>query len=303
MPTASEIAKFLNAALIGHDLSINRPCSWDNLADGCLTFCTKYSANFVQTASQKEGLFVIASQDCRDKIPATHVIVNDPRHDYARVASKFFEILPPRSIHKTAIIEVGAVLGKNISVGPYSLIGPHVVVGDDVEIRAHVSITGKVKVGDGTVIKSHAVIGEEGFGFATDPTGIPQRIPHFGGVQIGDKCLIGSHTTINRGTLDDTRIGNYVMLDDHVFIGHNAVLLDRVTVTGFANIGARNTLEEDSWIGPNSTLMNGNLKIGRAALVGIGSLILRSVPAGMVVQGSPARTLWPRKGYEHFIKD
>jgi UDP-3-O-[3-hydroxymyristoyl] glucosamine N-acyltransferase len=279
---------------------LNGCSSWDQLVPNTLTFAVKFCSDFVLRANQAD-VFVIASEKYRNHLTCGHLIMDDPRLAYSLVVTKFFTTQSDFKIADSAKIGDEVQLGSNVSIGEYAVITGKVTIGDYVTIGHHVILSGPLSIGDHTVIKPSSVIGENGFGFAKDESGIPHMIPHRGGVTIGRHCLIGSLCSINRGVIKDTTLGDYVMLDDHVFVGHNAVLEDRVTVTGFSNVGGGNTLCEDCWIGPNSTLMNGNIKINRAAMVGIGSLVLRSVPAAMVVQGNPARTVWPRKGWEHLL--
>ena len=175
-------------------------------------------------------------------------------------------------------------------IGSNCYIGLNVEIGEGVEIHHNVVIVGKVTIGNYCRIKSGTVIGEDGFGYATDEDGLPVRITHTGGVVIGDHVEIGALNTICSGTVDHTVICDHVKTDDHVHIAHNCKIGRGTLITACAEISGSVTIGERCWLGPNCSIMN-KITIGDGALIGLGAVVLKDVESGAVMAGNPARQL------------
>jgi UDP-3-O-[3-hydroxymyristoyl] glucosamine N-acyltransferase len=154
----------------------------------------------------------------------------------------------------------------------------------------HVKIGPNVRIGAGCKIKSGTVIGEPGFGIEKDEEGDNFRIPHIGGVRIGDSVEIGSLNTICSGTLEPTRVGDLVKTDDHVHIAHNVQIGRNCIITACAEMSGRVVLENDVWLGPNCSIKEG-VRIGAGALIGIATLVVKDCEPTGVYAGAPARRL------------
>lgn len=175
----------------------------------------------------------------------------------------------PSGIHPTAIVDPSAVLGSGVSIGPYSVIEANVHIGDNTRIGAYAiiganSVLGAdnllharvtcyhgVLLGSRCIVHSGVVLGADGFGFAPAPhtdTGAWVKIAQLGTVSVGDDVEIGANTTIDRGALETTTIGNGVKLDNQIMIGHNVQVGDHtamaacVGVAGSTRIGKRCTI-------------------------------------------------------------
>jgi UDP-N-acetylglucosamine acyltransferase len=142
------------------------------------------------------------------------------------------------NVHPTAIVERGAKLADNVTIGPYSLIGPDVVLGEGVTVHGHVVITGRTEIGAGTAIHSFAAIGEapQDLSYKGEPTS----------VVIGPRCVIREHATIHRGTQrgrKKTVVGSscFIMVGAHVahdcVIGNNVILVNYASIGGHVEIG------------------------------------------------------------------
>jgi UDP-3-O-[3-hydroxymyristoyl] glucosamine N-acyltransferase len=129
-------------------------------------------------------------------------------------------------------------------------------------------------------------IGQEGFGFAPDPS-TPIKVPQLGRVLIGDDVDIGANTTIDRGSGHDTVIGPGSMIDNLVQIGHNVVLGRCCILAGQVGISGSTRLDDFVMIGGQGGLA-GHLHIGQGARIAAKSGLMRDVPAGETVCGSPA---------------
>lgn len=142
-----------------------------------------------------------------------------------------------------------------------------------------------ITIGENTEIHPTAVIGQDGFGLVDEP---PLRIPHVGNVVIGDDCWIRAFVTIDRGTVDDTVIGNHVMIDHHVHIAHNCQIGDNVKIVAHSNVEGSVTIEDGAYI-TGSVVIRPHVTIGAGAFIGAGSVVVCDVPPGERWWGVPAR--------------
>lgn len=215
---------------------------------------------------------------------STKIETTNPRLSFARATQLlqsnpgFIQYLEPPTIDNSAQISESAQIGNGVSIGANTHIGHNVVIGDGVSI------------GRDCVIKSNSVIGEDGFGFERDESGIPIRIPHLGSVSLGDRVEIGSISTICRGTIEDTVIGDDVKIDDHVHIAHNCEIRSGTLIAACAEISGGVLVGNKCWIAPNSSIKQ-KVVIGDLAFVGIASNVTKDVSSRHVVGGNPARIL------------
>ena len=204
-------------------------------------------------------------------VPFIPVLSSEPYLMYALLAQWFdkhrLEKLPT-GIHPTAVIadtahieegvnigphcvvEDGARIGRGSRLGPGCVIGADSSLGKDCLLHARVTLYHGVTVGDRAILHSGCVLGADGFGFAPDPReqGGWAKIAQLGGLVIGDDVEIGANTTVDRGALESTVLGNGVKLDNQIMIGHNSQVGDHtamaacVGVAGSTIIGKRCTL-------------------------------------------------------------
>jgi len=185
-------------------------------------------------------------------------------------------------IHRTALIDETAELGRNVKVGPYSIIGPGVTIGDDTVIGPHAVIKGPTVIGKGNEIFQFTSIGED----CQDKKyqGEPTRL------EIGDNNVIREHVTIHRGTVQDqglTKIGdnNLFMVAVHVahdcVIGSDNIFANTCGIAGHVHIG-------DGVLLGGMTGVHQFCNIGSYAMTAGCSLVLKDVPAYVMVGGNPA---------------
>jgi UDP-3-O-[3-hydroxymyristoyl] glucosamine N-acyltransferase len=255
---------------------------------------------------------VIVHPDLASRVPegCAALVTTEPYLGWARVAA-LFHPLPPAEpgIHPTAWIAPGAMVDASAEIGPFACvaagaeigprcrIGPHAVVGTGVVLGADCRIGPGVTLshailGARVVILPGARIGQEGFGFATDPKGpggIPSfvPVPQLGRVLIGDDVDIGANTTIDRGSAQDTVIGAGSRLDNLVQIGHNVRLGRCCVVVAQAGISGSTELGDFAVIAAQAGL-TGHLRIGARARIGAQAGVMADVADGQDVVGSPA---------------
>ena len=215
--------------------------------------------------------------------------VKNPKLSIAEVGNHFFVEKPELGIHSTAIIHNEARIGKNVSIGAYSVIGK-VIIGDGCIIDSNVRIYDGVVMGCHCEIKAGAVLGGAGFGYERDSYGNKFRFPQIGGLIIGNYVEVGANTCIDRGALSDTIIGDYTKINNLCHIAHNNKIGKNVSITGCVNVSGGNVIEDDVWIAPNSSLV-GYVHIGKGAVIGMGAVVVKDIPAGETWVGNPAHRL------------
>ena len=225
-------------------------------------------ARYVSSLASSQAGVVLVTAEYSDQVPASAVVlvVASPYLAYASASQLFGHELLSNEIHPSAVIADSAIIDNNVSIGPFCVIGDHVHIGERSSLAAHVVVEANTTVGTDCVIKPHVVIGHdciignhvrlhagvsvgsEGFGFAPtndlSSTGW-ERIAQLGRVMIGDHVRIGSQTCIDRGAIDDTIIGNHVIIDNLVQVAHNVHIGDgsaiaaQTAIAGSTRIGKR----------------------------------------------------------------
>ena len=195
---------------------------------------------------------------------------------------KIENVISLRKIHETAVIYPGARLGRDVEVGPYSVIGENVFIGDGTKIGAHTVIEGWTTIGKDCQIHHGACIG-----------GAPQDLKFKGEktfVYIGDNTIIREFVTINRATGEgeETRIGNNCLIMATAHIAHNCQIGNNVIIANGGGI-AGHVIIEDRAIISGMSGVHQFVKIGRNAMIGGASKVVQDVPPFVIADGRPAR--------------
>ncbi|MBX5158998.1 MULTISPECIES: UDP-3-O-(3-hydroxymyristoyl)glucosamine N-acyltransferase [unclassified Rhizobium] len=191
-------------------------------------------------------------------------------------------------VEPMAVIGAHAEIGEGTRIGAHSIIGPNVKIGRDCSIAAGASVLCAL-VGNGVIIHNGARIGQDGFGYAPGPRGMI-KIVQIGRVIIQDNVEIGANTTIDRGAMDDTVIGEGTKIDNQVQIGHNVqigrhcAIVAQVGIAGSAKIG--NGVQIGGQVG-----IKGHVTIGDGVQIAAKSGIMTDLAAGGQYGGIPARPL------------
>ncbi len=232
------------------------------------------------------------------------LLTKTPYKAYALVARAFHPEPPVAAgVHRTAVIDPTAQLGKGVAVeagavigakasvgdgcriGPNAVVGPNVLLGAGCVVGAGASLVYCV-LGDRVVIYPGARIGQDGFGFATD-AGTHLKVPQLGLVLIGDDTEVGANTCIDRGSAGDTVIGPGCMIDNLVQIGHNVRLGRGCVIVSQVGISGSTQLDDYVQVG-GQVGFAGHLQIGAGAKIAAQSGVHRDIPAGQTVGGYPA---------------
>lgn len=164
------------------------------------------------------------------------------------------------SIAANVVIEEGVTLGDNVEIGANSVVGARVVIGDNTRLAANVSIYYDVEIGCDCLLHSGCVIGADGFGFSPSSEGWV-KIMQLAAVTLGDRVEVGANTTIDRGALENTRVGNGVIIDNQVQIAHNVIIGDNSAIAGCSAIAG------STQIGQRCTISGGVGIIGHLTIV------------------------------------
>ncbi|HEY2461670.1 MAG TPA: UDP-3-O-(3-hydroxymyristoyl)glucosamine N-acyltransferase, partial [Candidatus Acidoferrum sp.] len=233
-----------------------------------------------------------------------------PKVAFARAAAILIEPSPiARGIHATAIVAPLAKIAPSASIGAYAVIGEDVHIGEGTQIGAHcvigagcwigercrihprVTLYAGVRIGHRVEIHAGAVLGADGFGYVYGD-GRYWKFPQTGIVEIGDDVEIGANTTIDRGSLDDTRIAEGVKLDNLVHVGHNvhigahSVIAAQTGISGSSSVGHHAVIGGQVGIADHCRLED-NAIVGAQAGIPTGKIIR----GGQTVWGTPARPL------------
>lgn len=199
------------------------------------------------------------------------------------------------------------------AIGPGTVVGHNVQLGENVRIGCNCSLIGDISIGSGTVIgdnvvirnrvrvgrnctiQSLTVIGEDGYGYSEDESHVKTMIRHFGGVTIGDNVFIGNHTTIERGTIDDTVIGSGTKIAPAVLIAHNDYIGENASIVCATLFGSV-TVGDNAYV--SSCVVRNRARIGNNAIVGMGAVVTKDVPDNTVVMGAPAKVIRENSGKE-----
>ena len=144
------------------------------------------------------------------------------------------------------------------------------------------------RIGANVTIKPNTTIGGDGFGYATRIGYPPMKIPHFGGVIVGNNVDIGSSVSIDRGVFVNTIISDSVKIDNGVHIAHNVVVGERSLIIAHSEVSGRVVIGNVVWMAPNVSIRE-KLKIGNRAFVGLGSVVTKDVEEDSIVFGVPAK--------------
>lgn len=196
-------------------------------------------------------------------------------------------VAPDAHVGPLAVIEAGAVVGARAVIGAGCVIGRRVHIGEDTRLLAQVAVNADCVLGARCIVHSGAVIGSDGFGFVQDG-GRWVKIPQLGRVVIGDDVEIGANTSIDRGALDDTVIGNGVKLDNLIHIAHNVRIGDDCALAGCVGLAGSAVLGKRCTVGGQSGIV-GHITVGDDVHLMGRSLLSHSVTApGVYSSALPA---------------
>ena len=301
--TVDELAGLVEGKVLGDgSLRISGLSSLDQAGEGEITFLTSAKMADRLAASRAAACIVPAGVE-----PAMACIqVADP--DYAAtVILRHFLARPFQAtgVHPTAHVGIGCEIAPEVAIGPlvcigdrvrigsWVTIGPGTVIGNDSVIgadsflHANVTINERTVIGSRVIIHSGAVLGADGFGYATDRSGVHLKKPQVGFVQIDDDVEIGANSCVDRGAFGPTRVRSGTKIDNLVMVAHNVDIGENSIIVAQVGIAGSTTLGRNAVIG-GMVGIKGHLQIGDRVMVAAMSGVHSNLPAGSVVGGAPA---------------
>ena len=290
--SAGSLAQALNAELIGNDAAmIQGVSSLDSAGEGDLTFFsdTKHRESVVRAV---KSTLIVRDAD-RDISSGTRLIHSAPHTAFAQALDLLFPaqkliagVSAQASVDATArvsgaqidpfaFVGAGATVGVGSHIYPHATVHQDAYVGNDCEVHSGAVIYPGVRLGDRCIVHSGAVIGADGFGFQSGKAGW-RKVAQVGGVVIGDDVEIGANTTIDRGAIDDTIIGDGVKIDNQVQIAHNCQIGDHTAIAGCAGIAGSARIGKRCMLG-GAVMVVGHLTICDDVVVSGGSLVASSI--------------------------
>lgn len=283
---SAELAAFLDQLLVGTNNLIETPCAADDLIRNGLCFLLELNEKFIQQAAEMQCTVILSQAPLKLPDGIAVISVARPKYAYALAARHFFPIDEHDNENFSSVVSPGANIGRGVTISSFCTIEAGVKVGSESYIGPGVYLRRGTVIGKRCRIGAGVKIGVEGFGYAFDEKNTPLEMPHYGRVVIGDDVSVGANSTIARATFGVTRIGDYTKINNCVHIAHNVEVGNRTIISG-GHISGSVKIGNDCWLAPGVTIRN-KIKIGDGAMVGLGSVVVKDVPSGVVVYGTPA---------------
>ncbi len=289
----AELAERFGGRVLGDaDTAIQQVGTLDSASHGQISFLTN-SRYRTQLAATRASAVIVSEADA-DATGLPRLVSPNPYACFAKVSALLNPLatIEPGNHHSASIEESAEIaesteIGENVVIGEHVKIGEHcvimagcvigngVVIGDHCRLYPNVTVYHGCVIGDRLIAHSGTVIGADGFGLAWD-AGSWLKIPQIGRVVIGNDVEIGANTTIDRGALDDTVIGDDVKLDNQIQIAHNVRIGDHTAIAGCAGIAGSTTIGKYCRIGGSAGIV-GHITIADNVEVSAFSLVSKSI--------------------------
>ena len=282
---------------------INIVSTLTNPKNNSLIFCIEYKKQYEELLSSVKNSVIIVNKEAKitSNISDNNLIVyvTNPRMEYVYILNNCVEDDGASYPSESYYVDPDAIVDSTCIIEPYVFIAKDVQIGKCCHIKSGAKIYSNVILGDNCVVGCNTVIGDIGFGIERINdgkweripfSGKPMKMPHYGGVRIGNNVEIGALNTIVSGAIEPTIISDNVKTDDHVHIAHNCKIEDGVLITATAELSGGVKIGSNTWIGPNSSIFQ-QTKIGRRCIVGIGANIFKDMKDDEVYMGAPARRI------------
>jgi UDP-3-O-[3-hydroxymyristoyl] glucosamine N-acyltransferase len=301
-----DLAERLQCRLEGDgDVEILRLVSIEKARPGDLTFIANRKYLSKLGATRASAVIVGDSLHPRSQPTCALLRSRDPYTSFAQAVGLFAQSRPPvRGVDPLSSVASDAVVAANVSIGPFVVIEagasigagttiyPHVVVGrgavigDDCVLHSHVAIRERVVLGRRVTVQNGAVVGSDGFGYATQPDGTHLKIPQLADVVVEDDVEIGANSTIDRPAIGETRIRAGTKIDNLVQIGHGVTIGNRVLLASQVGLSGSVIVDDDVVMG-GQVGVAGHLRIGKGAIMAGRTVVTKSVEPGEFLTGYP----------------
>ena len=291
--TVAELAQRLGCPFEGEGETIIRGvASLESAGEGDLVFLAhpKFRPLYEQTEA---SAVIVSPEEKQGEIPCLRS--KTPNLTFLRAIEIFFQpYLPESGIHPKAVVAESAKLGKDVSVGAYSVVGeeaeidiyPYVKIGTGCILHSQVTVREGCILGNRVFLQNGAVIGADGFGYARKGDGTHVKIPQMGTVILEDDVEVGANTTIDKAAMDKTiirrgtKIDNLVQIAHSAEVGENTIIISQAGIAGSSKIGKNVIIAGQAGIPDHIT-------IGDNAIIAAQAGVTKDVQAGTAVAGSP----------------
>ena len=323
--TVEELAAHVGGMVIGDkDRQITRCNGLSSAGTADISFLSnhKYAAHLNTT---RAGCVVVGkdtvSMQRNDGWEPALIQTEDPYYSFRQILVLLhgFRVHPQIGISPLAVVAKSARIGQGVNIHPFAVIGENVEIGDNTNIYPHVAIMADVRIGrdcimypssvvydqcvlgDWVILQAGAVVGCDGYGFATHQ-GIHNKIPQIGNVVLGDDVEVGSNTVIERAAMESTliragtKLGNSVVIGHNCRIGEHNLLVSQVGIAGSASTGHHVVLAGQVGVA-------GHLHIGDMVRAAAQSGIAQDIAPNKDIGGTPSMDLkHARRVYMHFMQ-
>ena len=314
--TAAEVANLAGAELVdpAHSgIEISGIASASEGGEGMLVFVEGRSNADLAESVNAAAIFCTADVAARVKPGVAVLVARKPQAAFAAIGRLMFpaaaspkaltgetgisagaHVDPTARLEPGVIVEPGAVIGPGVAIGSGTIVAPNAVIGKLCQIGrdCYVGPGATLQMtfaGNRVIIHAGAKVGQDGFGFTAGPSG-PERIPQIGRVIIQDNVEIGANSTVDRGAMADTVIGENTKIDNLVQIAHNVRIGRNCLIAAQTGISGSVTVEDNVVMGGGVGIAD-HLTIGRGAQLAARSGFMNNVPAGEVWGGYPAEPM------------
>ena len=268
---------------------INGFSSYGNYKQGNLTWIKNYNAIEKNRNIQKVTLAVVQN-GVETLTVENKIIVKESKRVFFDLLEHFFSTEKTQErIGNNTYLSPDVKLGKNVVIGHNCTLDGMITIGDGTRIYNNINIINNVTIGQNCEIQSGVNIGHDGFGYTENEEHQKTMVKHYGGVVIEDNVYIGGNSYIERGTIDNTIIKAGVKIDGACVIVHNCIIEKNTAMVGGSTLLGSVHLKDNVYIA--SALIKNQVTIGKNAVVGMGSVVIKDVEADTTVIGVPAQKL------------
>jgi len=270
---------------------INTIASPKEAKSGSLVFCSAVDIDEIQKiVSCTEATVIITSAQVKSRPGVCIIVTKDPLSWFIKALNILFDFSIDRVIHSTAIISDNATIGKNVSIGAGTVVNENCIIGNGCVIGSNCYFASGVILDENVLIREGVSIGVIGLGYHNSEKEGKLFFPHMGSVLIGNEVVIGSGSVIVRGEMNDTIIKNKTKIGNLVNIGHNVVIGRDCAISSGTSVAGGSVIGDRCNIAMNVSI-NAKVSVGNDCQIGLGSVVVRSVPSGKSIFGSPAKLL------------
>jgi UDP-3-O-[3-hydroxymyristoyl] glucosamine N-acyltransferase len=308
LPAGSDDASAIEIAGVG---------AASNAVEIQLVFAESEAA-LASAQASRAGAIVTSAKLASESTAKPMLLVGHPKLAFARAAGLLQTEPPRKGIHASAEVDGTASLSEGVYVGPHAIIEERAVIGAytridtgvvvgagarigrDCRLYPRVVLYPGTELGDRVIVHAGAVLGSDGFGYVRDSsTGDYTKFPQQGRLIVEDDVEIGANTTIDRGALEETRIGRGSKLDNLVHVGHNVSIGRNVVIAAQTGVSGSSTIADGAIVG-------GQVGIGDHVEIGPGAILgsQAGIPSGKRIHG-PGIVFWgtPARPIKDYLKD